>query len=104
MINYSWSFLELFANQDELISVQYLLSGTNGQVTVQSSGNHTFSPGVANKSLSTIVESDLVQWIEKDTTQDGVNLIKLAVENQINALEGPKKVEFPGLAGTFTIE
>ena len=104
MINYSWSFLELFANQDELISVQYLLSGTNGQTTVQSSGNHTFSPGVANKPLSTIVESDLVQWIEKDTTIDEVNLIKLAIENQINALEGPKKVEFPWLAGTFTIE
>jgi len=32
MIKYTWSFLELFANGDELKSVQYLLSGTDGQV------------------------------------------------------------------------
>jgi hypothetical protein len=104
MVNYKWSFLELFANGNELKSVRYLLSGTDGQATVESSGNHAFTPGLVNKQLSEIVELDLVQWIEKDTTQDGVNLIKLAVENQINAIESPKKVEFPWLAGTFTIE
>ena len=104
MINYTWSFLDLFADGNTLKSVQYLLSGTDGQITVQSSGNHEFSPGVANKPLSTIVESDLVQWLEKDTTQDGVNLIKLAVENQLKTLESTKKVDFPWLAGTFTIE
>ena len=104
MIKYTWSFLELFANGDELKSVQYLLSGTDGQVTVQSSGNHEFSAGVANKPLSTIVESDLVQWIEKDTTQDDVNPIKLAIENQLKALNSVQKVDFPWLAGTFTVE
>lgn len=103
-MEYNWSFLELFANEDKLKSVQYLLSGTNGQITVQSSGNHEFSPSIVNKPLSEIVESDLVQWIEKDTTQDGVNLIKLAIENQLKTLESTKKVDFPWLAGTFTIE
>ena len=103
MITYTWLFLQLFADENTLKSVQYLLSGTDGTITVQSSGNHEFSPGIVNKPLSEIVESDLVQWIEKDTTQDDVNLIKLAVENQLKTLESTKKVDFPWLAGTFTI-
>ena len=100
---FKWKFLELFANGDTLISVRYLLAGTDETNTVESEGQHTFTNGIVNKPLSEIVESDLVQWIEKDTTQDNVNLIKLAVENQLNALNNVQKVDFPWLAGTFTI-
>jgi len=101
---FTWKILELFANGDELIAVRYLLSGTDGKVTVQSEGKHNFSDGIANKSLDQIVESDIVQWLEKDTTQDDVNAIKLAVENQLKSLKTSEKVDFPWLAGTFTIE
>jgi hypothetical protein len=104
MINYQWQFLELFAKDNNLVAVRYLLSGTNKNVTVQSEGNHTFADGTVSKPLSEIVESDLIQWIEKDTTQDDVNPIKLAIESQLNSLETSKKVDFPWLAGTFTIE
>lgn len=101
---FTWKILELFANNDKLIAVRYLLSGSDGTNTVESEGRHTFNDGVANKQLSQIVESDILQWLEKDTTVDDVNPIKLAVENQLNALNNVKKVDFPWLAGTFTIE
>ena len=103
-MKFEWNFLELFANNDQLISVHYLLIGIDEQNTVQSEGQHIFSNGIVNKPLNQIVETDLVQWIEKDTTQDGINPIKLAVENQLKALNNTKKVDFPWLAGTFTIE
>jgi hypothetical protein len=101
---FTWKILELFADGNQLIAVRYLLSGTDGANTVESEGKHTFSDGIANKPLDQIVESDITQWLEKDTTHDGVNAIKLAVENQLKALENVKKVDFPWLAGTFTIE
>ena len=104
MINYTWKPLELFANGNKLIAVRYLLIGTDDKNTVESEGQHTFSDGIANKSLDQIVESDIVQWIEKDTTNDDVNAIKLAVENQLKSLQTSEKVDFPWLAGTFTIE
>ena len=104
MINYSWSFLELFAKNEELVAVQYLLTGTLNETTVVSQGQHKFNDGIVNKPLAEIVESDLVLWIEKDTTKDDVNLIKLAIEKQLNALNAVKKVDFPWLSGTFTIE
>jgi hypothetical protein len=104
MAKFTWGILELFAKEDQLVSVRYLLTGTDGTNTVESEGKHTFTNGTANKSLDKIVESDITQWLEKDTTHDGVNAIKLAVENQLKALENVKKVDFPWLAGTFTIE
>ena len=103
-MEYKWKFLELFADNDQLISVRYLVSATDNINTVESEGVHIFENNTANKLLSTIVESDLVQWIEKDTTKDDVNPIKLAIESQLNALNTTKKVDFPWLAGTFTIE
>lgn len=104
MTTFNWNFLELFANDNKLTAVRYMLSGTDKKVTVNSEGRHEFSKETVNKSLSDTVESDIVQWIEKDTTNDGVNTIKLAIENQLNNLKTDQKVEFPWLAGTFTIE
>ena len=101
---FTWKFLELFANNDKLTAVRYLLSGTDGKVTVSSEGRHEFNDKTVNKSLSETVESDIVQWIEKDTTIDDVNPIKLAIENQLKNLETSQKVDFPWLSGTFTIE
>jgi len=101
---FKWKFLELFANGDQLVAVRYLLSGTDGTNKIESEGKHNFEIGTVNKSLADIVESDLVQWIEKDTTKDEVNPIKLAIENQLKALETAKKVDFPWLANTFTVE
>ena len=100
---FTWKALELFANDNQLIAVRYLLSATDGTNTVESEGKHTFTNGIANKPLDQIVESDIVQWLEKDTIKDDVNLIKLAVENQLNAINSAKQVDFPWLAGTFTI-
>ena len=100
---FTWKLLELFAADNLLSSVRYLIVANDGEHTVESEGNHVFSNGIANKPLDQIVESDIVQWLEKDTTIDGINPIKLAIENQLKALNNTKKVDFPWLAGTFTI-
>lgn len=100
---FTWTILELFAENNQLSSVRYLLTGMDGEVTVASEGKHTFSDGIVNKPLEQIVESDILQWLEKDTTQDDVNAIKLAVENQLKALKTTKKVDFPWEKDTFTI-
>jgi hypothetical protein len=101
---FTWKFLELFANGDKLTAVRYLISKTDGNVTVNSEGRHQFSDEIVNKTLPETVESDIVQWIEKDTTVDGVNAIKLTIENQLKSLNIDQKVDFPWVVGTFTIE
>jgi len=65
---------------------------------------HEFQPGTVTKKIANIVEGDIWQWIEQDITKDGINPIKLTIENQLNTIENVKKVDLPWLANTFTIE
>lgn len=104
MIKYTWNYLELYANDDLLEKVRYLIVADDGVNTVQSEGTHIFKEGTVTKPLSEIVETDLMQWLEKDTTENGVNPIKSNLAEQFKNFEEAKKVEFPWLAGTFTIE
>ena len=99
---FTWKILEVFANSEQLVSVTYLLSGTDGTNTVESKGKHTYSEGTVNLPFEQIKETNLIDWLEKDTTQDDVNAIKLNLEKQLKELENDKTVEFPWLIGTFT--
>ena len=99
---YTWKILELFANNDKLLSVRYLLTGTDGINTVESEGKHEFLDGTVI--TSEIKQSDVISWIEKDLTQDGINPLKLNLENQLNQLKNLKQVELPWLTNTFIPE
>jgi hypothetical protein len=94
-----WKILEITS---EAKSVHYYLSATDGKNTVETEGNHTFSDGLVNLPFDQIKETNLIDWLNTDTTKDGVNEIKLNLENQLKALESNQKVSFPWLADTFT--
>jgi hypothetical protein len=107
-MKFQWKILELFAADTVLASVKYCLVADDDQNIVESEGNHTFNNGIVTKPLDQIVESDIVQWLEKDTIIDGVNPIKSNLEDQLMKLKltdtlKVSKVDFPWLAGTFTI-
>ena len=102
MITYTWSILEIFGDQT-IAKVRYLLKAQDEQNTVETEGEHTFLEGTIIKPVSEIKEDDLTRWIEQDTTQDEVNIIKLNLENQLEALKTSKKIEFPWENNTFTI-
>lgn len=107
-MNFNWNILELFAFENKLISVRYFIVAKDDKYTVESEGTYAFLPNTANKDLANIVESDIVQWLEKDLTVDGINPIKSNLEDQLMKLKladtlAIAKVDFPWLAGTFTI-
>lgn len=104
MINFEWEFKQIFTANGQLSQVEYLLTGSDGEFSVSTTGIHEFKEGTVIKPLEEIVESDIRRWIEKDTTQDDVNLLKSNIENQINYLKNaPQKADLPWLADTFTI-
>ena len=104
MIEYTWKVLELFVNNDQLFAVRYLLCGTDEVNTIESEGKHEFFNGTVTTLLSEIKQSDVISWIEKDLTQDGINPLKLNLENQLNQLKNLKQVELPWLTNTFIPE
>lgn len=100
MINFNWT---LFGITENCTSAEYLLSASDGINSVESFGNHVFKDGTVTIPFSQITEQNIIEWINKDLTQDGVNPLKLNLENQLNALKNNKKVDFPWLTGTFTL-
>jgi len=102
MITYKWTILETLGNET-ITKVRYLLKAQDEQNTAETEGYHEFSKELVWKPLSEIKESDLIGWLESDTTQDDVNVIKLNLENQLEALKTSKKMAFPWEAETFTI-
>jgi hypothetical protein len=103
MINYKWSILEVFVNKEIITKVKFLLKANDGENIVETEGYHTFFTGTVYKTYAETKEEDLIRWLDKDTTQEDVNIIKLNLENQLKALKTTQKVEFPWEANTFTI-
>jgi hypothetical protein len=102
MFTYKWSILDTFGNEN-ITKVRYLLKAQDGENSVETEGNHEFSEGLICKPLSEIKESDLIGWLESDTTQNNVNPIKLNLENQLKTLKTSNKIGLPWEAETFTI-
>jgi hypothetical protein len=102
MITYKWSILEVFGDQT-IAKVRYLLKAQDEQNTVETEGYHEYSENLVCKPLSEIKELDLIGWLESDTIKDGVNVIKLNLENQLKTLKTSNKIGFPWEAETFTI-
>ena len=103
MIDFEWSILETFGNEQAIAKVRFLLKAQDETNTVETEGEHTFLEGSITKSVSEIKEQDLISALIKDTTKDEVNLIKSNLENQLEALKTSKKMAFPWEANTFTI-
>ena len=103
MISYKWSILETFGNEITITKVKYLLKAQDETNTVETEGNHTFSEGTVYKPLAEIKEENLIAWLEQDTTKNDVNIIKLNLEKQLEALKTSQKVAFPWENDTFTI-
>jgi hypothetical protein len=104
MVNYEWSILKVFSENEKITEVYYLLKAQNETNTVETEGYHSFSEGTIAKPYSEIKEEDLIRWLDQDTTKDDINIIKLNLEKQLEALKNSKKSEFPWLVNTFTIE
>ena len=102
MITYKWSILEVFGDQS-VSKVRFSLIAKDDTNTVETEGEHTFLEGTVYKPYAEIKEENLIAWLEQDTTKDDVNIIKLNLENQLEALKTSKKLAFPWEADTFTI-
>ena len=96
---FNWKILSI---SEACKSVHYSLIATDGVNTVETQGNHIFADGTVNIEFDKIKEHNIIEWLEKDTTKDDVNAIKLNLKNQLKTLVSNKKIDFPWLADTFT--
>lgn len=97
-----WKILDIYAEGDKVTSARYFASLTDGENTVETEGNWHFE-GAGEIPFDKITEDLVIEWIVKESTQEGVNPIKCRLEEQLAGLSKSKQVHPPWKPKTFKI-
>ena len=101
MTKYEWKILDLEADGELITKVHYHVSASDDQNTVETEGYWKFTNPVLNVPFKDVLPIDVTQWVEIDSTKDGVNPIKLRLDEQLKALSNIKAVQAPWVKNTF---
>ena len=103
MINYVWKILEVTSIDEVLTHVSYRITATDTINSVISEGNYFFDEKQIDIPFAELKESNITQWIDNETTIDGVSKIKSNLDNQLAILNTSSKKDLPWLADTYTV-
>lgn len=101
---FTWKILEISATDELITHAKYYVAAQDGELVVETEGNWCFSDKILKKPFPEVTEEDVISWIEKETTQSGVNIIKSRLVEQLATLQSQKKVVAPWLPQVFTPE
>ena len=103
MNTYLWKILEVTSIDEVLTHVSYRITATDTINSVISEGNYFFDEKQIDIPFAELKESNITQWIDNETTIDGVSKIKSNLDNQLAILNTSSKKDLPWLADTYTV-
>jgi hypothetical protein len=102
MTTFLWKILEVSAADDVITHAKYhVIAEADTGEKVETEGNWWFSDKILKKPFGEVTEADVASWIENETTQNGINLIKSRLEEQLASLTGNGVVVAPWLPQKF---
>ena len=87
MANYNWKVTEISTDGELITHAKYYVIADNELNSVETEGNWWFSDKTLNIPLADVKENDIVSWIEKEATVNGICHITDNLENQFNNLK-----------------
>jgi hypothetical protein len=103
MTKFDWKILQISADGDLITHAKYHVTAIDDQENkVETEGNWWFDGMEISKPFNEVNEADVIEWIEKETTKFGNNIIKSRLEEQLASLNGNRIVVAPWLPQTFT--
>ena len=104
MISYEWKILDILGKDDLISQVKYHLKATDNENTVATEGYWDF-PSEANKrAFQGMLEIDVIRWLEEESVQNGVSVIKSNLENQLANLSKTASISKPWDLPTFKLK
>ena len=103
MNTYLWKILEVTSIDEVLTHVSYRITATDTINSVISEGNYFFDEKQIDIPFAELKESNITQWIDNETTINGVSKIKSNLDNQLAILNTSSKKDLPWLADTYTV-
>ena len=95
MANYNWKVTEISTNGELITHAKYYIIADNELNSVETEGNWWFSDKTLNIPLSDVKEEDIISWIEKEATVNGVCHITDNLDKQIIYLQNKKTTSLP---------
>lgn len=99
-----WTILDIQAEGDLITSVRYHCRCFNDENEVETEGNWYFAEPSLKIPLDEVTEEMIVDWISKEATKDGINLIESRLEEQLAGLSKTRTVHPPWLPKVFTLK
>lgn len=81
MISYKWKVLDFFGDDKVITEVKYFIVAKDEVNSVESEGYWTFTEPL--KTFPEMLEIDVENYLDSDSMQNGVNLIKSGLEQQL---------------------
>ena len=103
MNTYLWKILQVTSIDEVLTHVSYRITASDTINSVISEGNYFFNEKQIDIPFADLKESNITQWIDNETTIDGVSKIKSNLDNQLAILNTSSKKDLPWLADTYTV-
>ena len=101
---FDWKITKISVEDEVITHAHYVCKLIQDPHKVSTEGNWYFSDKIIKKPLEEIKELDIAEWIEKESMQNGVNTIKLRLEEQMQSLQSDQTVNLPWLPKTFKIK
>jgi len=92
---FNWKILEISVKDEIITHAKYYVIADNELNSVETEGNWWFSDKTLNIPLADVKENDIVSWIEKEATVNGVCHITDNLENQLNNLKNNNTTQLP---------
>ena len=97
-MKYVWKITELNTVGNELTAKYHV--ALIGDITVETEGYWTFREP---RSLDNVSEEQVANWIEAETSTDGVSSIKSRLLEQFNAVKASQEIALPWRPATFKL-
>lgn len=102
MANYTWKILDVFATDELITGARYYVKAYIDDLSVETEGYWTFSDQIVKVPFSDVTEQMIAQWIENESIQDGVSVIKSNLDKQLAYLGSQKPTIPPWKPQVFT--
>ena len=100
---YEWKIKGVTADESGLITqAHYFASIETIDGRVETEGNWYFNEPKLNIPFDLVTEENVIEWIQKEATQNGENSVELRLNEQLEALATQRTTVAPWMPQVFT--
>jgi hypothetical protein len=95
MTVFIWKISEITSEDGAITHAKYHVTAEDNGDIVETEGHWWFNDKAVKTPFNEVTQTDVAAWIEKETTQNGVNSIKSQLQSQMDYIKKGVNNELP---------